>query len=236
MAEELRDTNVQLSALASIDGLTGIANRRALDARFAQVWRWAIRVQAPVALLMIDLDHFKQFNDLYGHHAGDQCLQTVAGVLTGHARRPQDLVARFGGEEFAVLLSHTTSDGARKLAEEIRAAVIELAINHQMSPWGLVTISIGCAAGTPSRGGDLFDLLQLADRALYCAKETGRNVSVLSSFQLMGWSAFIEPQKVLGVCGRICPGSRPDLRATRLMRKSNTVAPPGVPYCHRLAL
>jgi diguanylate cyclase (GGDEF)-like protein len=182
MAEELRDTNAQLSALASIDGLTGIANRRALDSRFAQMWRWAIRVRAPLALLMIDLDHFKQFNDFYGHHAGDQCLQNVAGVLTSHARRPQDLVARFGGEEFAVLLPHTTLDGARNLAEEIRMATIELAIDHQVSPWGRVTLSIGCAAATPSRGEDRFDLLELADGALYRAKEAGRNCVETSSF------------------------------------------------------
>lgn len=175
MSEKLLDTNAQLATLAALDGLTGIANRRSLDERFDQEWSRAVRVRTPLALLMIDIDHFKQFNDLYGHPAGDQCLQSVAGVLTDHMRRPQDLVARFGGEEFVVLLPHTPLEGALTRAEEIRASILELATEHADSPWGWVTVSIGCAALTPARGDDRSELLHLADAALYHAKQNGRN-------------------------------------------------------------
>jgi diguanylate cyclase (GGDEF)-like protein len=175
MAEKLRDTNAQLVMLASLDGLTSIANRRSLDERFEQEWNRAVRVRTPLSLLMIDIDHFKQFNDMYGHQAGDQCLRSVAGVLTSRTRRPQDLVARFGGEEFVILLPHTPLEGACARAEEIRAAVVELGTEHADSPWGQLTISIGCAALTPTRGQDKSELLQLADAALYQAKQNGRN-------------------------------------------------------------
>jgi diguanylate cyclase (GGDEF)-like protein len=175
MAEELRNANGRLMMLASMDGLTGIGNRRSLDERFALEWKRAIRVRTSLALLMIDLDHFKQYNDLYGHHAGDQCLQTVANVLATNLRRPQDFVARFGGEEFAVLLPHTTPEGACHLAGEIRRAILDLEIDHRGSPWECVTVSIGCAALAPSHNDDRFVLLQMADSALYRAKGQGRN-------------------------------------------------------------
>jgi diguanylate cyclase (GGDEF)-like protein len=175
MAEKLRGTNARLQMLASLDGLTGIPNRRSLDDRFEMEWKRALRAQTPLALLMIDLDHFKQFNDLHGHHAGDQCLQMVAEVLSKRIRRPEDFVARYGGEEFAILLPHTELDGASCLAEELRTAILDLSIEHRGSPLERVTISIGCSACRPFPGQVQFELLQLADTALYSAKQSGRN-------------------------------------------------------------
>jgi diguanylate cyclase (GGDEF)-like protein len=175
LAAELHDTNDQLLLLASLDGLTGVANRRSLDERFSQEWNRAIRLQTPLALIMIDIDHFKQFNDLYGHHAGDQCLQTVARALRGEIQRVQDHLARFGGEEFALLLPHTDTDGALHMAEKLRTVVMELAIEHRGSAMGRITVSLGCAAMVPAQGEESVILLQLADAALYEAKRTGRN-------------------------------------------------------------
>lgn len=175
MAGELLDTNTQLKLLASRDGLTGIANRRTLDERLAQEWRRATRLNAPLAMLMMDIDHFKQFNDDCGHPAGDQCLKRVAEALARQTREPQDLVARFGGEEFALLLPHTDLSGALQTAERVRAAVSGLAIVHVGSPRGHVTVSIGCAAATPRMGESPSSLLAAADAALYRAKRGGRN-------------------------------------------------------------
>lgn len=175
MSEELRSTNAQLLMLASLDGLTGIANRRSLDERFGQEWKRAIRLKTPLALMMIDIDHFKQFNDEYGHHAGDQCLRAVADALTAMTRRVQDHVARFGGEEFALLLPHTDLEGAVHMANKIRLAVLDLEIAHRGSSWQRVTVSIGCSAIIPEVGGEQFDLLMRADEALYLAKAAGRN-------------------------------------------------------------
>jgi len=178
MAEKLRESNAQLLALAAVDGLTSIPNRRSLDDRFDSEWRRAIRSQKSIALLMIDIDHFKQFNDLYGHHAGDQCLQTVAATLAGSIRREADFVARYGGEEFALLLPLTDIEGAILFAEEVRTAVADLAIAHQGSPHALVTVSIGCSACRLAPGQmnlNPIHLLKAADAALYRAKQNGRN-------------------------------------------------------------
>jgi diguanylate cyclase (GGDEF)-like protein len=175
MAAQLSDANAQLRRLASIDGLTAVANRRALDERFATEWSRAIRVRTPLALLMIDLDHFKQYNDRYGHVAGDQCLQAVAGTILAFARRPQDMAARFGGEEFILLLPQTTLAGAEYLAESLRSTIFDLAIEHNGSQWERVTVSIGCASITPALEQVSAELLELADVALYKAKQAGRN-------------------------------------------------------------
>ena len=175
LMEDLNSSNEQLLMLASMDGLTGLANRRSLDEEFAQEWKRAIRLGTPLAMIMADVDLFKQYNDLYGHQAGDECLQAVATVLRDRCNRPQDHVARFGGEEFALLLPHTSLTGAQHLADEIRLAVRELQIPHQASPWQYVTISLGCAAITPNRETEKTDLLRLSDAALYKAKHAGRN-------------------------------------------------------------
>ena len=175
MALKLTETNERLSILASMDGLTGIGNRRALDERFADEWKRAMRVQSPLSFLMIDLDHFKGYNDLYGHDEGDQCLKTVAETLREYVRRPQDLAGRFGGEEFAILLPHTSLNDAFDLAERVRQAVFNLAVRHAGSPHERVTVSIGCAAAVPAPGMVATELLRAADAALYRAKEEGRN-------------------------------------------------------------
>jgi diguanylate cyclase (GGDEF)-like protein len=175
MSAELRDSNAQLLLLASLDGLTGIANRRSLDERFVQEWNRAIRVQTPLALVMIDIDHFKQFNDLYGHLAGDRCLKAVAAALHAKVRRGHDHLARFGGEEFALLLPHTDLEGALHIAEQMRLAVLELELPHRNSEQGQVTISLGCAALKPLNGEHESILMELADSALYGAKIAGRN-------------------------------------------------------------
>jgi len=175
MGSELRDTNAQLLLLASLDGLTGIANRRSFDEYFAKEWSRAARLQMPLACIMIDIDRFKQFNDIYGHHAGDQCIRAVADALKSEVQRSQDHLARFGGEEFSVLLPHTDLEGAMHLAEELRQAVLGLGIQHSGSAEGQVTISLGCAAYTPTSGEDRTTLFEMADAALYEAKRSGRN-------------------------------------------------------------
>jgi diguanylate cyclase (GGDEF)-like protein len=182
MAAELRDSNARLSVLAAVDGLTEIANRRSFDQRFAQEWERATLSRTPLALLMIDIDNFKQFNDLYGHSGGDRCLRAVAAVLSQHVETPQNLVARIGGEEFGVLLPRTGLDQARLVAENLRAAILNLGIDHPGNSWLRVTVSVGCGAVTPPHGKGQPGLLRLADAALYQAKQNGRNcVETLAS-------------------------------------------------------
>ena len=181
MSIALEATNAQLQKLASLDGLTSIPNRRSLDDRFESEWKRASRTQESIALLMIDIDHFKQFNDLNGHHAGDLYLQAVAMRLTETLRRPQDFVARYGGEEFAVILPHTGLEGAMSVAEALRDAVGALAIVHggeseeNLASATAPTVSIGCAACIPEPGQHQLGLLEMADVALYKAKQLGRN-------------------------------------------------------------
>jgi two-component system chemotaxis family response regulator WspR len=175
LQSQLRETNLQLETLASLDGLTAIPNRRTFDERFAMEWQRAGRQRGSLALLMIDIDHFKQFNDLYGHLAGDDCLRSVATSLARVLQRPEDLVARFGGEEFALLLPHTSHNGTRAIAEVLRNAVLDLEITHRGSPWNRVTVSIGFATVTPAPGELPAGLVHRADAALYRAKHLGRN-------------------------------------------------------------
>ena len=168
----------QLAALASKDALTGLANRRNWDERAAVEVSRARRECQSVSVLMIDVDHFKAFNDTYGHPAGDTSLRQIAGGILSQAQRPADLVARLGGEEFAVLLPNTDSAGAFALAERLVAGVSELAIPHRRNmPWGVLTISIGIATAVPSgpAGWSIDTLMEEADAALYRAKSTGRN-------------------------------------------------------------
>ncbi len=175
LVDDLHNSNAQLLMLASLDGLTGIPNRRSFDEQFDQEWKRAVRLKLPLALIMIDVDHFKQFNDRYGHQTGDDCLRTVAQTLSTSRRRAQDGVARFGGEEFVLLLPHTDAAGAEYLAGIVRQAVFALGIAHAGSPWGVVTVSIGCSSVVPYFEIDPRKLLHLADAALYRAKAAGRN-------------------------------------------------------------
>ena len=166
---------VHLDRLAYADGLTGIANRTALDAGLSRAWDKARRTASPLAALMIDVDYFKQFNDSYGHQAGDDVLRRIAGVLASLSLRRDDLVARYGGEEFFVLLAESDADGAHSVAERLLSAVAALNVPHETSPEGRVTVSVGVASTVPALGGDERELVRRADAALYGAKASGRN-------------------------------------------------------------
>jgi diguanylate cyclase (GGDEF)-like protein len=171
--------NLKLSDLAALDSLTGIANRRWFDARLHASWSRHARDGESLALLMCDIDHFKNLNDTRGHGAGDVALRQVAGILRASARSEDDLPARLGGEEFAVLLPHTTEEQAMLVAERIRTGVRSLNIpNPGIEPDDATTISIGVAALVPKASIPAQRLLNLADEALYAAKRDGRNRSV----------------------------------------------------------
>jgi diguanylate cyclase (GGDEF)-like protein len=178
---ELRSANEHLEQLALIDPLSGVANRRNFDETLARNWKEAIRHRRPLGLLMIDVDHFKLFNDRYGHVQGDACLRRVGKLLMNLACRPGDLPARYGGEEFAVLLPGASLAGARIVAERLRHAVEELCIAHADSPLGQVSVSIGAASLVPSLGDSAKGLIEAADEGLYAAKRGGRNAVVAHS-------------------------------------------------------
>ena len=162
-----------LSELAATDGLTGLANRRILDQRLTLEWDRARRSAEPLALLMIDVDHFKAFNDRHGHQGGDEALRSVAQVIGSQIRRPADLAARYGGEEFAVILPHTDASGARTIAEHIRLGIQHLPpVAGDSEP---ITVSIGLSTWDKRSSASLEELLLSADRALYEAKNSGRN-------------------------------------------------------------
>ncbi|MGQ7861254.1 diguanylate cyclase [Pseudomonas sp. 32A] len=162
-----------LSELAATDALTGLANRRTLDQRLRLEWDRAQRSAEPLTVLMIDVDHFKAFNDRHGHQGGDEALRTVARVIESNIRRPADLAARYGGEEFAVVLPHTDSQGARVIAEHMRSSVEHLPrVGGDTVP---ITVSIGLSTWTKNSRTTLEELLLNADQALYEAKHTGRN-------------------------------------------------------------
>lgn len=165
-----------LERLVRCDALTGIPNRRAFDETLSREWERCRRTASPLSLLMIDVDKFKQYNDHYGHGAGDECLRRVAAALAACARRPADLVARYGGEEFAAVLPETDAAGARETAERLIDAVRALALPHASSDAAqVVTISIGLATLVPAAGVALSTLAEAADAQLYQAKEAGRN-------------------------------------------------------------
>jgi two-component system, chemotaxis family, sensor kinase Cph1 len=170
----LRQANEQLAGLASTDGLTGVANRRAFDEHLQREWARAIRSRRSLALIILDLDFFKQYNDHFGHPMGDECLKQVAHVLQ-HERRPTDLAARIGGEEFSLILPDTDIEGAMAVAESVRSRIEGLHLDHAKSPMGVVTASFGVAVATADRSGTAQDLIQAADTALYEAKKGGRN-------------------------------------------------------------
>lgn len=173
---ELEEANRRLELLSTVDSLTDAANRRQFDHILDAEWRRCARTGLPLALLMLDIDHFKAFNDGYGHLTGDVCLKKVAGVVRRLVQRAGELVARYGGEEFAVLLPGNDAPHARELAESIRLEVELLAITHAYSKVApVVTISAGVAAMIPIYGNTPGELVAAADRALYHAKQTGRN-------------------------------------------------------------
>jgi len=170
-----------LTEAASRDGLTGIHNRRAFDDRLDLLWPQAMREQTPLALMLIDIDHFKLYNDYYGHQAGDECLRQVARCLMRCARRPLDVTTRYGGEEFAIVLYDAGREQVEEVARQLRQAIEALGIKHlaSPSPHERLTVSIGAACVTPSFGRSHFGFIQLADEALYAAKEQGRDRLVI---------------------------------------------------------
>lgn len=183
---QLTDLNQILTKMSLLDSLTAIPNRRCFDENLQQEWKRAYRNGGEVALILCDVDFFKQYNDSYGHQRGDQCLQMVAQVLKNSVKRPGDLVARYGGEEFAIILPQTTAQQAAKICRTIEKALSELAIEHSKSKAaGHVTLSMGVASLEPSKAQvKPEDLLYLADMALYEAKQNGRHQFRISSAPL----------------------------------------------------
>jgi diguanylate cyclase (GGDEF)-like protein len=171
---ELMTAKHELELLTKIDSLTGLYNRRYFDEYLQQEWKRALREKTPISIMMIDIDHFKFFNDHYGHLIGDDCLKTIAATLLKSAQRSTDIVARYGGEEFIMILPNTAEP--LPIAEKCRAAVEQLAIPHRHSPPPqIVTVSIGVSYVVPKRGIDPSELIHNADMALYKAKQQGRN-------------------------------------------------------------
>jgi diguanylate cyclase (GGDEF)-like protein len=175
-ARDLTVLNAQLEQISKFDSLTGVHNRRSFDVAIEEEWRRAVRLGNPLSLLLLDLDRFKEFNDLYGHPAGDECLRRVAGLLRESIQRVSDLVARYGGEEFVVILPNTWLAGATELAERIRSGVQQLAIRHEAAAErDVVTVSLGVACMVPTPASGPSALVEAADAALYRAKRDGRN-------------------------------------------------------------
>ena len=178
--EELNVAMAKLQELSVTDGLTGIANRRHFDSALRAEWSRAERAGTTLSLALIDVDHFKKFNDRYGHLQGDDCLRTVAQVLAKSVSRPGELAARYGGEEFALIIPNTQGSDAVRLAERIRAAIVACNIAHADSDLGYLTISIGVASIVPSVNILPQTLTHAADEALYSAKKGGRNQTVMA--------------------------------------------------------
>lgn len=174
--QQLLKTNELLQKISTIDALTGLANRRSFDDNYAREWRHGLRSATPLSIILLDIDYFKRYNDSYGHHEGDLCLQQVARALRRAAKRPGDLIARYGGEEFIILLPSTDETGAAYVAEQLRYEIEQLGIPHIRSDVStIVTASLGHATLVPSVELSSQELLVRADRALYQAKQEGRN-------------------------------------------------------------
>ncbi|HSC05340.1 MAG TPA: diguanylate cyclase [Steroidobacteraceae bacterium] len=187
-----------LGEMVARDGLTGIYNRRMFDERLAELWDQAVREQTPIAMLLIDIDHFKLFNDCYGHQAGDETLRRVAVTLDRFARRPLDFTARYGGEEFATVLYDVDRVFVDDIAQRMRSEVETLAIPHERSTAApLLTVSVGAACVRPVPGRHREGLIQLADEALYTAKHQGRNRVVVmeAEYRNLRTGEFREPKK-----------------------------------------
>jgi diguanylate cyclase (GGDEF)-like protein len=165
-----------LKEMVARDGLTGIHNRRMFDMHIQRVWQQGLRESQRIAVLLVDIDCFKDFNDLYGHQAGDECLRAVAVTLSQCARRPLDFVARYGGEEFAAVLYEANREYVAEVLTRIQRSIAELNIAHEGSRVASrLTVSIGAAFVMPGANRNYEGLIQLADEALYSAKEQGRN-------------------------------------------------------------
>jgi diguanylate cyclase (GGDEF)-like protein/PAS domain S-box-containing protein len=169
----------ELEDLSFRDGLTGLLNRRRFDALLATEWAAAQRTRQPLSLVLIDIDHFKQYNDRYGHIRGDDCLKSVAASLAKCANRPRDFVARYGGEEFVIVLPETDANGAETIANKCREAVVQAGITHDDSTIGRVTLSAGVGSIVPAQTDVAIEFLTAVDQCLYQAKANGRNSVVV---------------------------------------------------------
>lgn len=174
--ERRKQAEERLKRISTLDGLTGISNRRHFDEFFAQEWKRGAREQYSIALILLDIDFFKRYNDTYGHQAGDDCLVKVSQIMNGAVHRPSDLCARYGGEEFTIILPNTQMNSARKLAKTIRLKIEATQIEHSSSDVSqYVTASLGVSAKVPKANSSYNSLIQAADKALYQAKHCGRN-------------------------------------------------------------
>jgi diguanylate cyclase (GGDEF)-like protein len=171
----LQESELRYRELANADALTGLANRRGFDERLDEEWNRAEERRQPLALLLIDVDLFKSYNDIYGHIGGDACLRCIARVIAGTLQRHSDVAARFGGEEFAVILPNTEMETALIVAESVRQAIVTMNLPHTGNPNGIQTISVGVAAAVPHGDASVTSLLTASDHALYRAKYLGRN-------------------------------------------------------------
>jgi diguanylate cyclase (GGDEF)-like protein len=171
----LLQSEARYRLLANLDGLTGLANRRCFDDRLQEEWQRALITHQPLTLLMVDVDLFKAYNDLFGHIHGDACLRQIAVAISDALPPSIGAVARFGGEEFAVILPNTDSTQAMAVAEDLRTAVAAMQLPHTGSPWHIQTVSIGVAVAVPDPTHSPLTLLNASDSALYCAKLLGRN-------------------------------------------------------------
>jgi diguanylate cyclase (GGDEF)-like protein len=181
----LQQSEARYRDLANADALTGLANRRVFDARLEAEWRHASLIRQNLALLLIDVDLFKSYNDIYGHLGGDECLRLIAHVIASTLHRSSDTATRFGGEEFAIILPDTSLEPALTIAEDLRHAVETMNLPHPGNICGIQTISIGVAAAIPDAGTSALSLLRACDRALYCAKDRGRNrIEAATSFDI----------------------------------------------------
>jgi len=179
----LREANITLETLSRKDPLMGIGNRRHFDEYMQQEWRRAVRNGKSISLLIGDVDFFKDYNDTYGHIAGDKCLKQLAQALLNTVDRQGDLIARYGGEEIAVVLPTTTAFGAHRIAEKIRSSIESLALPHKQSTLGgVVTMSIGCGTSSPTQNSSVETFINAVDAALYQAKHQGRNQTVVANF------------------------------------------------------
>ena len=177
--QKLIELQKELEQLSFNDGLTGVANRRMFDSVMEMEWLNAKRNRQPLSLVMIDIDYFKQYNDHYGHLQGDDCLKRVAQALGSSATRAKDFVARFGGEEFALVLPESNAESAATVAERCRKAIFKLQIPHAQSPIGqTLSISLGVGSVTPDTNDSLLDFINSVDQNLYLAKQRGRNCIV----------------------------------------------------------
>ena len=184
MTEKLTETNEVLKYLSVLDGLTTVANRRYFDENLSAEIRRLRRTNSPISLIMADIDFFKLYNDSLGHVAGDNCLKAIAGAIKQSLRRPGDFVARFGGEEFAVVLPETDQSGGVEVARRIKECITRLGLPHPSSPCGdIVTLSLGLVTAFPGPGLSAVRLIEQTDDALYQAKSLGRNRLVFNSMK-----------------------------------------------------